>query len=142
MTAPSGGGGAAPGEAARVARFLLAGGVAALANFGSRFAFSLALPYPAAVVAAYGVGMVTAFVLMRRYVFAPGSRSLAQQVAAFVGVNLLAVAQTLAVSLLLARWALPPLGLGATTTEALAHAVGVAVPVVTSYLAHRAWTFR
>jgi putative flippase GtrA len=124
----------------RFLRFLAAGGVAAGANFGSRFAFSLWLAYPLAIVLAYCVGMVTAFVLMRRYVFDARGRDLRPQAVKFVLVNLLAVAQTLVVSLALARWLLPALGWH-WQLEAVAHAAGVAVPVVTSYLLHQRATF-
>lgn len=126
---------------AQFLRFAVAGGVAALANFGSRFGFSLWLPYPAAIVMAYLVGMTVAFLLMREFVFRGATRSLAHQLASFAAVNLLAVLQTLGVSLLLARWALPAAGMQAHA-ETVAHAVGVAVPVFTSFLAHRAFTFK
>lgn len=122
-------------------RFLAAGGIAALANFGSRIAFSLVLPYPAAIVLAYLVGMTTAFVLNRAFVFTGARNPVGQQAWRFVLVNLAAVAQTLAISLLLARWALPALGV-AQHAETIAHAVGVLVPVFTSYLGHRHWSFR
>ena len=58
----------------------------------------------------------------------------------FTLVNVLAVAQTLAISLLLADLVLPELGI-VTYRKALAHAVGIAVPAVTSYFGHRYWTF-
>lgn len=121
-------------------RFVISGGVAAAANFGSRFVFSLWLPYEAAVTCAYGVGMVTAFVLMRSFAFRAQAAPWRSQVGAFVLVNLLAVAQTVVISSLLARWALPALG-WQWHAEAVAHAVGVAVPVLTSYLGHRHATF-
>ena len=47
---------------ASVVGYLASGGLAAVANFGSRFVFSRWLPYEAAVIGAYGVGMVTAFI--------------------------------------------------------------------------------
>jgi len=128
-------------EAQRFGLFLAAGGVAALANYGSRFAFSLWFSYPVAIVLAYLVGMTVAFVLMRHYVFDARAKALRPQVVAFVLVNLLAVLQTLVVSLVLARWALPALGI-TEHTEAIAHAVGVAVPIVTSYFGHKHATFR
>ena len=122
-------------------RFLVAGGIAALANFGSRIAFSLALPYTIAIVLAYLVGMATAFALNRAFVFTGAANPVAQQAWRFVLVNVAAVAQTLAISLLLARWALPALGV-VQHAETIAHAVGVLVPVFTSYLGHRHWSFR
>lgn len=122
-------------------RFLMAGGVAAAANYGSRFLFSNWVSYPVAIVLAYLVGMVTAFLLMRAYVFSPGANALGVQIARFVGVNLLAVLQTLIISIVLARWALPAMGIH-EQAEALAHLAGVAVPVVTSYFGHKLATFR
>jgi putative flippase GtrA len=126
---------------ARFFRFVLAGGTAAVANYGSRFAFSVFLPYPVAIVLAYLVGMLTAFVLNRAFVFHEATNSFANQALWFALVNLAAVVQTLAISLILAWWVLPALGITAHS-EAIAHAVGVAVPVVTSYLGHRRLTFR
>ena len=103
--------------------------------------FSRWLPFEAAVVAAYLVGMTAAFILMRRYAFGSGQRSLREQITGFVVVNLMAVAQTLAVSSLLLRVVLPWLDVsnGAPT---IAHIVGIAVPVVTSYFGHKRISFR
>jgi len=50
-------------------RYLVAGGVAAAANFGSRFVFSLWWPFEVAVTAAFLVGLVSGFFLMRGYAF-------------------------------------------------------------------------
>lgn len=122
-------------------RFLIAGGVAAGANFGSRFVFSMFLDYGFAVFFAYLVGMLVAFLLMRGHVFDAKGGSLAPQVAKFVGVNVVAVLQTLVISLVLARWVLPSFGI-VEHAEALAHLVGVLVPVVTSYFGHKFLTFR
>lgn len=121
--------------------FVVAGGIAAAANYGSRFAFSLWFSYPVAIVLAYLVGMMVAFVLMRQYVFDAVGRELLPQIVKFVGVNALAVIQTLVVSLLLARWILPAMGV-VHYVEAIAHAVGVAVPIATSYVLHKHATFR
>jgi putative flippase GtrA len=123
------------------ALFLAAGGVAAAANYGSRFVFSLWTSYPVAIVLAYLVGMAVAFVLMRQYVFDARGKALVPQIGKFVAVNALAVLQTLVVSLVLARWVLPAMGV-TTHAEAIAHLVGVAVPIVTSYFGHRHATFR
>jgi putative flippase GtrA len=122
-------------------RFLAAGGVAAAANWGSRFVFSRWMPFEAAVVLAYGVGMITAFVLMRAFVFAAHTRPALPQAGRFAVVNLAAVLQTLVVSVLLARWALPAMGVE-HNAEAIGHLGGVLFPVVTSYFGHRFYTFR
>lgn len=122
-------------------RFLLAGGIAAAANYGSRFLFSCWVVYEQAVVLAYLVGMVVAFILMRGHVFEGKGKALAPQVVKFLGINILAVTQTLLMSVALARWVLPALG-AVDHAEALAHLVGVLVPVITSYFGHKFLTFR
>jgi putative flippase GtrA len=122
-------------------RFLLAGALAALVNFGARVVLSLHFRYGVAIVVAYGMGMATAFVLNRRFVFHGSKTRLRQQISWFVGINLLALLQTLGASILLARLVLP--GLGVTWhVEEVAHALGIAAPVATSYFAHRHLTFR
>jgi putative flippase GtrA len=121
--------------------FLVAGSIAAAANYGSRFGFSAWFSYPTAIVLAYLVGMSVAFALMRRYVFDGGGKPLGPQIVRFAGINVLAVVQTLVVSLVLARWVLP-LADVTRHAEAIAHAVGVAVPAVTSYFGHKLATFR
>ena len=122
-------------------RFLLAGGFAALVNVLSRILYSQAVSYPVAVVAAYLTGMATAYVLNRLLVFGPGDRGLPGEMLAFALVNLLAVAQTLVISLGLAYYVLPALGV-VQHAETLAHVVGVIVPVFTSFVGHKYWTFR
>lgn len=122
-------------------RFLIAGGTAAAANFFSRMLFSLWLPYTFAIIVAYIVGMITAFFLNRIFVFYQATNSMRHQVFWFIAVNLAAVTQTVVISLLLARHVLPSLGLH-QHVETIAHAFGVAVPVITSYVGHSRLSFR
>ena len=122
------------------AGFLLAGGIAAAVNFLSRILFNQVLGYATSIVLAYLVGMVTAFLLNRHAVFAPSGKSVKVEAFWFSVVNVLAVLQTLVISLLLANWGLPALGIDAFRKE-IAHAIGIAVPAVTSYFGHRYWTF-
>lgn len=121
--------------------FLLAGGTAALANFGSRIVLGLAMPYVPAIILAYCIGMLTAFLLNRAFVFANPETHLRHQALWFLAINLAALLQTIVVSLLFARWIFPIARLN-FHPEAIAHAIGVAIPVVTSYLGHRRFTFR
>ena len=122
-------------------KFLVAGGVAAIANFGSRIALSHWMTYVPAIIVAYLIGMITAFVLNRLFVFEAAGNSLRNQAGWFTLVNLAAVAQTLAISLLLADHLLPAMGI-AKHAETIAHGVGVLVPVVTSYFGHKHFSFR
>lgn len=128
-------------ESKRVVLFLAAGGIAAAANYGSRFFFSIWFSFPAAIVLAYLVGMLVAFVLMRQFVFGGHGKAVGPQIWKFTLVNLLAVAQTLIVSLVLARWLLPAMGV-IRHVDAIAHAAGVAVPLISSYFGHRLATFK
>lgn len=121
-------------------RFLVASGVAALVNILSRMAFSTVLPYEVAIVVAFFLGLTTAFVLNRTMVFRADGR-LADQFGRFALVNAVALVQVWLVSVLLARWGLPALGV-TWHAETIAHVVGVVSPVVTSYFAHRHYTFK
>lgn len=121
--------------------FLFTGGLAAIVNFGARILLNQWMGFSAAIVLAYLIGMTTAFFLARLFVFGAGDQSLQRSAALFAAVNLLAVVQTWAVSMVLALWALPALGVTRFVPE-IAHAVGVVVPVFSSYLGHKRWSFR
>lgn len=122
-------------------RFLVVGGVAAAANFGSRMFFSLWLGFTAAIVLAYIVGMITAFILSRAFVFRESATPVHHSVFFFVLVNLVAVLQTWAVTWLLVFHVLPALGITWHAME-IAHASGVVVPVFSSYVGHKHLSFR
>jgi len=120
--------------------FLIAGGIAACVNFLSRIALNLWMPYAAAIVIAYVLGMITAFVINRAFVFTDANNKLHHQVLWFTAINIAAVLQTLAISLLLAKVIFPRAGFY-WHAETLAHAIGIVVPVVTSYLGHKRFSF-
>jgi putative flippase GtrA len=121
-------------------RFLFAGGIAALANFFSRIFYSEFLSFSSAIVVAYVTGMVTAYVLNRLFVFEKGQHSTGKELAYFTLVNLFAVLQTWAVSMLLYRYFLE--GIVDLYAKELAHFIGVVVPVFTSFIGHKYLTFR
>jgi putative flippase GtrA len=122
-------------------KFLVAGGLAAAVNVGSRILLSHWLPYVPAILLAFCLGLVTAFALNKLFVFNQASNRLHQQVFWFVAINLAAVLQTLAISLLVARWLLPALHVD-FYNDTIGHALGVAVPVITSYIGHKRLSFR
>jgi len=121
-------------------RFLACGGVAALANWGSRFLWSLILPFSLAVVAAYGIGMVVAFYLFRAFVF-DSARPIGGQARDFCLVNLFGMAATVGVAWLLVEVLFPAVGM-TFHAEAIGHAIAIATPVATSWVGHRIITFR
>jgi putative flippase GtrA len=92
-------------------------------------------------VCAYVIGMVTAYVLNRRFIFEKSGRAAHSEVWRFTLVNVVALAQVWGVSVILERWALPTMG-WTWRPEEIAHAVGVVSPVFTSYFGHRYFTFR
>lgn len=120
--------------------FLIAGGFAAAANISSRMLLGHWLPYITSIVVAYCLGMMTAFALNKWFVFGQADNRLRHQVLWFIAINLAAIVQTLVVSLLLAHWPLPALGVH-FHNESITHAVGVLVPVVTSYVGHKRLSF-
>jgi putative flippase GtrA len=120
--------------------FLLTGGTAAAVNFGSRIVYNQWLAFPVAVVFAYLTGMLTAFLLARRFVFTQSQQTLQRSAVMFTLVNLVAIAQTWAISVALAYYVLPWLGVRHFVPE-IAHGVGVVVPVFTSYFGHKRWSF-
>ena len=99
--------------------FLITGGSAAAVNFFSRVLYNHWLSFSVSIGLAYLTGMITAFVL----------------------VNLVAVVQTWIISIGLASYILPAMGIESFKHE-IAHAFGVAVPVFTSYYGHKRWSFR
>ena len=121
--------------------FLVTGGVAAAVNFSSRILYNHWVDFSVAVVLAYLTGMVTAFVLARYFVFTESSQSMQRSALWFVAVNMVAVIQTWVISMLLAYYVLPRAGFTRFIPE-IAHAVGVVVPVFTSFLGHKRFSFK
>lgn len=121
--------------------FIVTGGTAAAVNFSSRILYNIWLSFSTSVVLAYLTGMVTAFVLARLFVFKQSQQSLERSVLFFTLVNVVAIAQTWLISMGLAFYVLPALGVTLFAKE-IAHATGVIVPVFTSYLGHKHFSFR
>ncbi|MBB5752907.1 GtrA family protein [Prosthecomicrobium pneumaticum] len=123
------------------ALFLAVGGVAALVNIVARIAFDWLMPYEIAIVLAYATGLAVAFLLNRRHVFPNTGDGRGVQLLRFTLVNLVALAQVWAVSLGLLHLVFPRLGF-AWHAETVAHVIGVASPVFTSYFGHKHFSFR
>ena len=121
-------------------RFLMTGGIAAAVNLASRYLLNLAMPFEVAVVLAYLLGMVTAYVLARRFVFGASDRSMASEFKRFAIVNVFALALVWGISVGLARIVFPMVGF-TWHADDVAHLVGVLAPAVTSYFGHRLYTF-
>ena len=127
-------------EAQRFIRFVITGGIAALCNLGSRALLSRYFGYGAAVAIAYGVGMLVAFALAKLFVFSSSERRWHTELTRFAVVNCMSFVQVWAVSVGLERFVVPRVG-WTFHPELCAHVVGVASPIVTSYFAHKHFTF-
>jgi putative flippase GtrA len=130
----------------RLIRFLLAGGLAALVNFGSRFFYNIFMDFSVAVVLAFMTGLITGYLLNKIYVFTASRNTVVQEMGWFVFINLLALAQTWGLSVYLAEL-LPAyipasVSRGGELADAIAHGAGVLLPVFTSYVGHKYLTFR
>jgi len=123
------------------AHFLIVGGIAAMVNFGSRLLFSEVMSYRWAIIAAYIVGMLTAYVLSKFFVFDQSGRKAMHELYYFTLVNLLAVAQVWLISVFLAEYLFPRLGL-TFYPEEVAHLIGLSVPIFTSFLGHKYLSFK
>ncbi len=121
--------------------FLLTGGTAALVNFGSRIFYNQWFSFSSSIVIAYITGMITAFILAKLFVFKQSQQSLHKSIVFFILVNGVAVIQTWLISLGLAYYLLPRLHIVIYVKE-IAHAVGVIVPVFTSYVGHKHFSFK
>ncbi|MDZ4761017.1 MAG: GtrA family protein [Alphaproteobacteria bacterium] len=123
------------------ARFVATGSIAAVTNLVARYLLDIALPFETAVVLAYLIGMVVAFLMFQRLFFANPATPLRRRIVRFTLVNFLGLALAWAVSTVLARIVLPAIGWSFHPFEA-AHFAGVAVPAFSSFFLHRSYTFR
>lgn len=121
--------------------FVVTGGVAAAANFGSRILFNYWMDFSSAVILAYITGMVVAFLLAKAFVFRESTQSTNKSILFFIVVNVFAVLQTWLISMGLAVYVLPAMGVKDFVHE-IAHAAGIVAPVFTSYLGHKHFSFR
>jgi putative flippase GtrA len=123
-------------------KFFMASGVAAGVNFFSRILFSLLFSYPMAIFFAFWMGLTTAFVLNRRFVFKNhSSNSTRKQFGYFLIINLLALLQTMFISLAFAWYILPALEIEKAVNE-IAHFLGVSFPIFTSFIGHKYISFK
>ncbi|WP_321337114.1 GtrA family protein [Breoghania sp.] len=121
-------------------RFLISGGVAAAANIGARVLFSQFVSYSVAIVAAYVVGLVTGYTLMKCLVFDSGGRGSVAEYGRYFMVNMAALGQVWLLSVAFKDHVFPAVGFS-FHAETVAHAIGVLSPMVTSYFLHKKYTF-
>lgn len=122
-------------------RFLLTGGIAAIFNIGSRYLLNMIVSFELSVVLAYLAGMTTAYILARLFVFDSKVDSIGGEFFRFAIVNLVALVIVWVVSIGLARIIFPAVGFTWYAKD-IAHAVGVVIPAISSFIGHKHFTFR
>jgi putative flippase GtrA len=129
-----------PGQKAFLA-FVIIGGFASLVNLGSRIVINLVTNFEVSIVLAFGCGVTTAFVLNRIFVFRDAGADWHGQLFRFVLVNLATLVQIFLITEAFALWIFPAAGMN-FYPKTVAHAIGLLSPLLTSYWAHKYFTFR
>jgi putative flippase GtrA len=119
---------------------VIIGGIAALTNLVARYFINFYFSYVISIVLAYVAGIVTAFCLNKFLNFRSFAKKSILQLEYFTFFNLLGMIQTIVVSLLFAYVVFPSIGLISHRYE-IAHFIGLAVPVFTSFLGHKYFSF-
>lgn len=121
-------------------KFIIAGSIAALSNFCSRFFYSTFVSFGLAVIFAYITGMIVAFILFKLFVFKDSKQTMNKSILYFILVNIVALIQVYIISVGLAdyffyiKFHFYP--------EAVAHAIGIFFPTLTSFIGHKNFSFR
>jgi putative flippase GtrA len=129
-------------EKKKLLSFILSGCLAAGVNISTRWILFHFLNYVISISIAYILGMFTAFLLFKVFVFdAKKSGKTLRESVIFVIVNLLALLQTIFISVVLAEYLFPYLTFDFYPYD-VAHIIGTAVPIITSFFLHNFWTFK
>jgi putative flippase GtrA len=121
--------------------FLLAGCFAAVVNILSRIFYNKFVSYDLSIVFAFITGMLTAFVLFKTHVFYGSANSTKKELIYFTIINIFALLQTYVISVVLANYIFIYFNFQ-FYPYAIAHLVGVAFPIFSSYLGHKYLSFR
>lgn len=122
--------------------FIFTGGLAAAVNFSTRIIFSQYFSFSVSIVLAYLLGMITAFLLAKAFVFQESENSIQKSIFWFVAINVLAVLQTWAISMAMYHHILVLLNIETVFNKEISHALGVVFPVFTSFIGHKYLTFK
>ena len=121
-------------------RFLVAGGIALVANWCARIILNHFMSYELAMVLAYSVGMATAFVLNASFVFASDASTRHREMGRFVIVNLLMFPLVFATSWVLSEKVFS-IWLEPAPARAVGYGIAIILPVFISFVAHKFFTF-
>lgn len=121
--------------------FLIAGATAAAIHWLSRIWFNQYVDFSIALVLAYVVGIATAYVLNKRFVFTQSGRNVSAEIRWFVFFNLAAFPLVWGASMVLAEYLIPRIGISWHPRE-IAHAIAISLPLILNFYLHKFVTFR
>lgn len=125
---------------ARYFRFVLAAGASVPVNIAARILFSGWVPYALAIVLSHVVGMLTAYVLTRLFVFEPSGRPATSEMRRFALVNVFSAGITWVISMALLYVVFPMIGFR-QHAELVAHVLGLLCSSITSFIGHSRFSF-
>ncbi len=120
--------------------FLAVGGLAALLHWLARLFLSIWLPFSLAVVIAYMVGMLVAFLLNSIFIFPTSEKARHAQARDFVLVNLSFFPVVWLAAVQINHW-LKTVGM-ISHSEELAHALAIPLPMLATFLIYKFFTFK
>ena len=121
--------------------FIFAGGLAATVNLLSGVFFRQYVSYSTSIFMAFPVGLLTAYLLNRLFIFGRGMHQPSKEIFYFVTINLFALILTYVVSYMLYRQIFPSINFTFYDAE-ISHALGIITPVFSSFLGHKYITFK
>lgn len=129
-------------SARQFACFLVCGGLASVVNISVRWALTFVIPYSVSIVVAFLCGLFTGFLLFKYVVFKSTlTKNILAEGSKYILVNAFALLQTLVISIGLADYIFPRMGMCFYPYD-IAHITGVLFPVVSSFLFHKYFTFK
>lgn len=121
--------------------FVLIGGFCSVVNLVARILINQSTSYEVAIVLAFLIALTTAFLLNRTFVFKSAGGAWRGQFLRFLLVNIITLLQVFGLSELFARVIFPSMSF-AFHAETIAHGIGLLSPLLTSYWAHKHFSFR
>ena len=120
--------------------FVLSGSVAAFVNLFSRWVLNHYMAFELAVILAYLIGMVVAFLMFQRLIFRADGGNTKKQIKRFMVVHVIGITLVYTVSLAFADYIFPFIN-WTWHAKDIAHFIGVATPAFSSYIGHKFYTF-
>ena len=121
-------------------KFTIIGLLAAAINWYSRLAITDIATFEIAILIAYSIGMVVAFLLNRLFVFPKNRSPIKTQVSKFIIINLTFIPIVWLCTIGLNQWFIN--SYFHANSEDLAHAIALALPMLLTFLMYKFLVFR